>query len=395
MRRFLAFVPTVLLATPVATAAQGAPWPGAAWPTASSRAQNLDPGALEALDAGIRAGRFGNVDRMVVIRNGYLVFDGHYDRDYREISRGRRGPIGCGTDACADGAPADPYNYFDPATHPWWRGRDVHTLQSVTKSVTSALIGVAIERGEVPGVSAPLLSFFGGYDLTGVDPRLRDATLEDLLEMRTGIEWHEADRPLDETNTTLQLERSDDWVRFTLAQPMDASPGEKWAYNSGGSHLMSAVLRSATGRTADEYAREHLFGPIGIRDFHWKRTPEGLPDSEGGLYLEALDLARIGYLYLRGGVWNGRRILPEGWVEASTARRVDRVNAAGFGYGYQWWRIENGAAPVWAGLGFGGQFLVVLPEQDIVGVINSWNVFGGRVENVLGAFVEVLLQAEG
>ena len=120
--------------------------------------------------------------------------------------------------------------------------------------------------------------------------------------MRSGIEWHESDRPLDETNTTWQLEQSKDWIAFTLAQPMDADPGTTWTYNSGGSALMAEIVRRATGRHIDAYAAEHLFAPLGIRAFHWKATPTGHPDTEGGLYLSAPDLARIGYLYLRGGM---------------------------------------------------------------------------------------------
>ena len=176
-------------------------------------------------------------------------------------------------------------------------------------------------------------------------------------------------------------------------------PGTKWVYNSGGSHLMSAIMREATGMTVDAYAERFRFGPLGIREYHWKRTPTGLPDTEGGLYLEANDLAKIGYLYLHDGVWNGQRILPPGWVTASTAIRVERVNAAGWGYGYQWWRLDRGGTPVWAGLGFGGQYLLVLPEHALVGVINSWNVswnvFGGGRPPLVPAFLDALLGTVG
>jgi CubicO group peptidase (beta-lactamase class C family) len=174
---------------------------------------------------------------------------------------------------------------------------------------------------------------------------------------------------------------------------MDADPGTKWAYNSGGSQLMSQIIRATTGMHVDEYARRHLFEPVGIRDFHWKKTPTGHPDTEGGLYLEAEDLARIGWLYLNGGTWNGRRILPQQWITASTTKHVENVNGAGFGYGYQWWRADRAGVEVWAGLGFGGQFLVVLPQQRIVGVINSWNVYGGRNASPLGPFVDALIAA--
>jgi len=272
----------------------------------------------------------------------------------------------------------------------------VHSLQSVTKSVTATLIGIAIRRGEIPGVQTPVFELLGDYDLSGLDPRVRNATLEDLLTMRLGIEWHENDRPLDDTNTTLQLEKSDDWVAFTLAQPADSDPGVKWNYNSGGSHLMSAIILQATGQTTAEYAEEHLFGPLGIRDYHWKKDPQGLPDTEGGLYLAAEDLARIGVLYLQDGVWEGERLLPEGWVAAATARRVDDVAPDNpnwnWGYGYQWWRLDASGLDVWAGLGFGGQNLIVIPARGLVGVINSWNVFGQNRPLVI-PFIDAMIEA--
>jgi CubicO group peptidase (beta-lactamase class C family) len=365
--------------------AQDVPRIGAQWERSSLEAEGLDPAPLLALDSAVQAGEFDNVDRLVVVRNGKLVMSERYPRDYREIS------------ASFDMRPHQ-FNYQHPDWHPFYMGQDVHSLQSVTKSVTSSLIGIAIARGEIAGVDAPLLPLLADYDLSGVDDGLQAARLEDLLTMRLGIEWHEQDRPIGPENTTIQLEFSDDWVEFTLAQPMDAAPGERWVYNSGGSHLMSAILRSATGRTTEVYAKEHLFGPLGIEDFHWKREPAGLPDTEGGLYLEAEDLARFGQLYLNGGVWNGTRILPEGWVEASVARQVEDVapenpnwNA---GYGYQWWRIDRDGVVVWAGLGYGGQYLLVLPEQEIVAVANSWNVFGPHTP-VLGAFLTALIESAG
>ncbi len=388
-------LPLTLLLLPLGCAAEGvsqdAPWPTEGWAAASYERQGLDSVPLTALRDSIRADAFGNVDRIVVVRNGYLVMDERFPRDYREISRGKRGPLGCGVDACENSTELHQFNYLHPDFHPYYQGSDVHSLQSVTKSVAATLIGVAITRGEISGVEAPLLSFFERYDLSGVDPRLRVATLADLLTMRSGIEWHETDRPLDETNTTWQLEYADDWIQFTLDQPMDAAPGEKWAYNSGGSHLMSGIIRAATGEYIDAFAEQHLFGPLGIDEYHWKKTPRGYPDTEGGLYLEAEQLAKIGYLYLRDGMWNGERLLPEGWVADATARHVDRVGIADWGYGYQWWRLDTQGTVIWAGLGFGGQFLLVLPAYDVVGVINSWNVFGGNQGNVLGAFIGALL----
>ena len=369
---------------------------GAAWPRSAPEREGLATEPLRAFVDTIKQGKYGNVDRFVLVKNGKLVIDETFPRDYNEISRGHRMALGCGIDACTDSSELHEFNYLHPTWHPFYKGRAVHTLQSVTKSVTATLIGIAIGRGEIRSVNEPLLSFFGAFDLTKVDPRLDKATLADLLTMRSGIEWHESDRPLDETNTTLQLERSADWITFTLGQPMDASPGEKWVYNSGGSALMAEIIRKVSGEHVDVYAEKHLFGPLGIHDYHWKKTPTGHPDTEGGLYLEAPDLARIGQMYLDDGVWNGKRILPEGWAKEATSRLVANVNpgnANSPGYGYQWWRYDRRGVDIWAGNGFGGQFIIVVPAHDVVAVVNSWNVFGAKVPGVLGPMIDAVLNA--
>jgi hypothetical protein len=367
-----------------------------AWPTSTPEKEGLIAAPLAALVDTIKLGKYGNVDRLVVVKNGKLVLSERFPRDYNEISRGNKTPIGCGVDACADASEIHEFNYLHPTYHPFYKGRPVHTLQSVTKSVTATLIGAAMHQNRIKGVNEPLLSFFTGYDLSNVDARLRKATLADLLTMRSGIEWHESDRPLDQTNTTLQLEQSQDWIKFTLAQPMDSEPGTKWVYNSGGSALMAEIIRKATGEHAHKYAEKALFGPLGIRDYHWKITPTGHPDTEGGLYLEAEDLARIGQLYLNDGVWNGKRILPAGWAKEATARHtVVNANPNAPGYGYQWWRYDRRGTDVWAGNGFGGQFIIVVPAHNTVAVVNSWNVFGQQVPGVLGPLISAVLDANG
>jgi len=392
-----AFTAALVLSAGIASALAGqAPQPAGNWPAATAESQALDPAPLVEFIGRARGGTYGNTDRVVVIRNGRLIVNERFPRDYREVSRGKESPIGCGIDACKDSTRLDHYNYLHPNWHPWWQGTsELHTLQSVTKSVAATLIGVAIKRGEIKGTDTPLLSYFGAYDLSKVDPRLRKATLADLLTMRSGIEWHETDRPLDSTNTTFQLEASPDWIRFTLDQPMDSEPRTKWVYNSGGSMLMAEIIRSTTGMQADDYARRYLFGPLGISSFHWKRTPTKHPDTEGGLYLDPLDLAKIGQLYLDDGVWRGTRILPAGWAKEATARHVDHIsaNAASPGYGYQWWRYDRRGTDIWAGNGFGGQFLIIVPQHKIVAVANSWNVFGTQAAGILGPMIDAVLDA--
>jgi CubicO group peptidase (beta-lactamase class C family) len=344
---------------------------------------------LDTIDRDIRSGVYGNVDRLYVVRKGEVIADRSYPRDYRAISHGRVGPLGCG-DGCADETWMHEFNYFHPDWHPYYKGRDIHTLQSVTKSIAATVIGVALRRGEIRTLDQPFLEHFADEDLSRIDPRLRTATIADLLTMRSGIEWHEQDRPFDDTNTTIRLERSRDWIQFTLDQPMDAAPGTKWAYNSGGSQLMSGIVKAATGRFIDDYANEYLFAPLGITDFHWKKTPTGHPDTEGGLYLAAEDLAKIGYLYLRNGRWDGRRVLPDDWVGRATARRAIAVGP-GWDYGYQWWITSRQTLDVWAGRGFGGQLLLVIPSRDVVAVVNAWNVFGGSGRNIVTPLLDAIL----
>ncbi|NKB87727.1 MAG: serine hydrolase [Acidobacteria bacterium] len=367
------------------------------WPRATMLEVGIDPDPIEAFDAAIRNGRYGLVDRLVIVRNRQLVVDASYDNDYQSISRGVVNDLGCGWDSCDSDDDLHDFNYLHPDFHPWYQGRRVHSLQSVTKSIASTVLAAAIHRGELPGIDATLVDFLKAYDLSTVDSRLHQATLADLLTMRSGIEWHEQDRPLGDSNTTIQLERSNDWVQFTLDQPMDAAPGDKWVYNSGGSHLISAIVRAATGVTIADYAEQHLFGPLGITDYYWKHTPAGLPDTEGGLYLDATDLAKVGLLMLQDGRWTSAaetvRLLPAGWAREATERQVDRVNGAGWGYGYQWWRPDTGGVEVWAAMGFGDQYLLVLPEHDLIAVVNSWNLFDRPTTPVLRGLLNAVIAA--
>jgi CubicO group peptidase (beta-lactamase class C family) len=269
-----------------------------------------------------------------------------------------------------------PYNYYDPNWHPYYQGGKLHTIQSISKSVTSALIGIAIRRGEIPGVDTKVLSYFDGYKITD-ELRRRNRTIRHLLTMTAGIEWEEvALAYTDPANSCARMEASPDWVQFVLDQPMASDPGSTFVYNSGATQLLSQILKKATGMHADAYAAEYLFKPLGISNFYWKRTSTGHADAEGGLYLEPRDLAKIGYLYLRGGAWEGNQILPDGWAETSTTVQVNTgLDQRGLDYGYQWWveRKRDGAA--FAGLGYGGQRLVVVPALDLVAVFTGWNVY--------------------
>jgi CubicO group peptidase (beta-lactamase class C family) len=337
----------------------GAPAPpGPAWPASSPEAEGLDRAALASFDRELASGKHGYVDSMLVIRHGKVVYEKSYDhsRDYRRLFEGKGRP--------------GIYNYYDPGWHPYYKKTRLHTMQSVSKSVTSALIGIAIRRGEIPSVDATVAPYFAELGVAS-DPMRERMTLADVLTMRTGIRWDEESTDYtDPANNCAVMEGTKDWVRYVLEQPMAAEPGTTFVYNSGATQLLSYIIRKATGKQADDYARENLFGPIGIHDFHWKRTPKGLADTEGGLYLKPRDLARLGALFLHDGVWGNRRILPETWVKASTAP-ITHTNEEGLDYGYQWW-IRPDAFMAW---GYGGQFLMVVPRLDLIAVFTGWNIY--------------------
>lgn len=344
-------------------------WPTEGWKKSSPATQGINEKYLSDLNKKITNGDYGYVDGFIVIRNGYLVYEKFYINDYIKINEG------------IDDSKWQ-YNYNNPDWHPFYKGTKLHTLQSVTKSVTSAAIGVAIGREEVPGVDVKIVDIFKDEEIANLDERKKRITLEDVLTMRAGIDWNESLPYTDPNNTCIQLEASNDWFKFVINRPMEAEPGTVFEYNSGASMLLSAVIKKTTGMYIDKYAEKYLFKPLGISHYYWKITPKGLPDTEGGLYLEPYDLAKIGYLYLNDGIWDGRRVLPEGWVKATVTPHVadvapdnDDVNVA---YGYQWWLVpydNKSKEYIYGCLGYGGQGLFVATKYNLIAVFNGWNIY--------------------
>jgi CubicO group peptidase (beta-lactamase class C family) len=337
-------------------------WPTKGWSSSAPEAQKMDSTPLKALDQEFADGKYGYADSFLIVRHGQLVFERAYRQDYQKLFVGK-------------GAPGI-YNYYDPGWHPYYKGTDLHTMQSVSKSVTSTLIGIAILRGEIPGIHAKVMPYFSQFK-TKPDPRRDKMTLADVLTMTTGIAWDESSVTYtDLKNNCAQMEAREDWIQYVLDQPMAADPGQVFVYNSGATELLSYILEKSTGKHADDYAKEHLFAPLGV-DFYWKRTPKGLADTEGGLYLRPRDLAKLGYLFINDGVWDGKRLLPEGWVRDATAWKIE-TDRKGLGYGYKWWVVSQkgpNSYDAYAALGYGGQYLIVVPELDLIAVFTNWNIY--------------------
>lgn len=331
--------------------------------------------ALARLDADIAAGKYGNVDSMLVIRHGKAVYDRAYPHDYATIYAAEARKPG----ALNAHDPSGPFNYFNSWWHPYYRRGDLHSLQSVTKTVTSVVIGVATTRNEFPSLDTPVLKFFDESKVANVDERKRRMTLRHLLTMTAGIAWNEYLPYNDPNNTGSVMEASPDWVAYVIDRPMSDEPGSRFNYNSGATELLAHIFRVATGQDIEEYAARHLFAPLGIRNFFWKRTPWGLADTEGGLYLERHDLAKIVALFHQKGAWQGQQIVSPEWVKASLAPSVTVSEKAGVKYGYKWWLYpysKDDPRLAFGGSGFGGQIPLVLPDYDIVVVFTAWNIIG-------------------
>lgn len=362
---FLLLPAAALLAVPGASAQTK--WPGEKWPTSTPEGLGVDSAPLAALDEDLRGGKYGNIDSMLVIRCGQAVYEKRYAPDYDKIYGGKKW-----LDQPLDG----PYNYWNPDWHPWYRRGDLHTMQSVTKTVTSVLIGEAIRRKEFPeNLDEPILRYFDASKITNLDDRKRHITMRHLLTMTSGIDWNEDLAYGDPNNSSDQMEATSDWTAFVINRPVVHDPGTFFAYSSGGAQLLSHIFKQATGKDIITYAEEHLFKEIGIKKYYWKRSPSGQADTEGGLYLAPQDLARIGYLFLHDGAWQGKPVVSPEWVKASVAPAVN--DARSLKYGFLWWLVPHGDAPeslAWTALGFGGQRLLVVPESDLVLVFTGWNI---------------------
>jgi len=324
---------------------------------------------IAGLNADIESGKYPLVDSLFVARCALAGFDRRYQHDYGKIFYKEAHEKGA-LNAHLTG----PYNYFDPSWHPYYHGTQAHSMQSVSKTVTSVTIGAAMQRGDFKGtLDTPVMNYFDKTKVANVDERKLRMTLRDVLTMTAGLDWNE-DLPYDDPNNTCSvMEATDDWVKYVIDRPMAHEPGKVFAYSSGATMLLAHIFKKETGQDIDAYAKSHLFGPLGIRDFYWKHSPNGDVDTEGGLYLTTEDLAKIGYLYLKRGQWAGSQIVPESWVQDSLTPHVTVDSTQK--YGYQWWLLPYGNGKLaYAGRGIGGQTLLVYPEEQLIVVTTAWHI---------------------
>lgn len=307
-------------------------------PTAVPSQHGLDAAKLEILAGKVTDGAYGSTHSVLVMRNGFLVFE----------------------------------RYFGG-----WGPEDLHEVQSISKSIVSLATGIALDRGEIETLDASIVDFFPELRIANLDDRKRAITIRHALMMSTGTDYEEGYRG--SPHSRLNRLQSG-WTQFWLDRPMEFNPGAGWRYDSGGVIALSSVFQKVTGMHVDDYARAHIFQPLGILRYHWERNAEGHPHAGGGLHLRPRDMAKIGQLLLNRGVWNKQRIVSADWIARSTALKFKfrAGNEPIIGYAYLWWVLRpdpglDGAEPIVAGTGLGGQYVFVIPDRSMVVVVTGWS----------------------
>lgn len=347
----MSFIAQVCLSLSAVLSAQTAPSAAPVstndgWPTASLESTGISSQPLRDLERAVRESEFKKIGSVLIARHGSLVYEAYFDGDTSTL-------------------------------------RDT---RSATKSITDSLIGIAIGEKKLSGVDARVLQLLPEHarKLQNPDPRKDKITVEDFLTMSSPLEcddWNDASRGNEERMYVVE-----DWAQFILDLPIrgrmhlgeqvDPPPyGRYFSYCTGGVFTLSEVLQKTTGVRTDRYAQEKLFAPLGITDAQWVYSPLNIPQTGGGLRLTGRDLLKIAQLYLNGGTWQGRRILDEAWVRASTQphARIDDETE----YGYLWWlkAFKSGGRsyPAFFMSGNGGNKVVAIPALDMAVVITSTN----------------------
>jgi CubicO group peptidase (beta-lactamase class C family) len=335
-------------------------WPTTEWQVADPETLGMDSEMLSALEPVIKSS-YSNINGIVVVKNGYIAYERYY-------------------------------NDYEPD--------DVHHVTSVTKSIISALIGIAIDAGYINNVDQKVLDFFPEYVPNAADRQKREITIRHLLTMTAPYpfeDWHE---PLD------KMCLQPDWVKYTLDMLGQKGSIGAFKYSTAGVHLLSAIITRSTGKSAREFANQHLFKSIcmkeipdhemkafGFEDLFgknvkgWVKDPHSNSTGGWGLTLSTRDMARFGFLYLNGGIWDDNQIVSKTWIEESTETNSNK-------YGYLWWLFEEAGVFAYSALGDGGNVICCIPEKDLVVAIASEFIINPRdrwtliKEHIIQAVIE-------
>ena len=328
-------------------------WPTAGWRTAAPTDHGIDSAALAEIKGQVAKG-YPQVRSVLILRHGYLVYEAY------------------------------------------WHGLDQtagHDVRSVTKSVVATLVGIAIAEGKIKSLDQTVGELLAAQIPQDADPRIAHVTVKQLLTMTSGLAGDDESAGGDPRVWDAMV-KSPDWVRHILGRRLETDPGTRFAYSNATSHLLSAIVATATGQSTLAYARVKLFEPLGVptdgafepvlddavddatidayekASVAWPVDPQGYHFGAAFLRLPSRDLAKLGYLYLNGGQWDGHQLIPADYVATATSPRGKSPNLS-MGYGWHWWVAIEEGHHTFSARGYGGQFIYVIPDLDLVTVITS------------------------
>ena len=331
-------------------------WPTKKWETSEPKAQGFESNSIYKMFEFMQKRKFP-IDSVVIVKNGYLIGEFYAKKNSEET---------------------------------------ISNIYSVTKSFTSALVGIAIDKGDIRSEKQTLGSIFSRNDLTENNPKLKDVRVQNLLTMTSGLKTR--DNHLSNYAGVFALRNSKNWVDYIFSLGTEKKQGEHYNYSNGGSHILAAILTKTTKVPVEKYAERHLFSYLGIKNYKWEKDPQGINHGYSNLHLSARDMAKFGLLYLNKGKWDEKQIISSSWIEKSLKThsypnkgRFNPLKLYPFnGYGYQWWSSKTawkadlsyrkawglGNKPVkqseyFLALGYKGQYVFILPHLNMVVVFKS------------------------
>lgn len=301
------------------------------WKVASASEVGINVNVLSSLAKSLRTNQYPRTDSFLVIKDGFLVQELYFNNFNRD---------------------------------------KIHDLRSATKSITSALVGVAIDQGYIEDVEQPALALISGYSEIDhwVDGK-NDIKIKHLLTMSSGLACD--DSVFSSPGNEEYMYRQQDWVKFILDLKLTSKPGSKWAYCTGGVVSLGAIIEDSSGMQMEDFAANYLFEPLGISNYHWEFTPSGRVDTGGHIHLTPRDMAKIGQLFLQHGLWNEQPLISKLWVNKSTVPQI--LTNEGYHYGYLWWRGRIDTQDFFYAGGNGGQYITILPSLNMVVVSTGHN----------------------
>jgi len=335
------------------SAAASPPDTGGSWVTASPSEVGLKAAPLAAMVKAIERGDYQKIHAVLLVRGGRLVLEEYFGGYSRE---------------------------------------KLHPIRSATKSIGSVLVGIAMDKGLIPGADEPVWRYFKDRTLAWGD-RAGALTIKSLLTMTSGLDCD--DHSDDSFKCERGMRRAENWVDFALGLPMAHRPGEHWAYNSATLILLSEIITQTSGLSVPRFAERYLFEPLGIKEFKWCFSPKGRAWMAGSALMRPRDMARFGQMCLNKGVWNNRRIVSEKWLSESTRRHSH--SEFGMEYGYLWWRgryaVGGRSLEAFWAEGNGGQVIFVCPALDLVAVFTAGNYNSLLEFQFMGLLINHILPA--